>query len=268
MDWKLLVKIGAIIYIMLSVVSFVTIIFVSKSLNLEIVNLKHNNEILLEKLLVTKRDIDEHTSQIQTIAAKSNEDNIRFNRAEARIDVLDTSIHPDKKRQQRLFQARDAILTHLHGGASIKECGTLDPWSVYRIAGWFIDYTDRYGVDLSLALAIARRESVFCQKALSNAGAVGIMQLMPSTADYLSTRIGISLNRFKTEDNIRMGVYYLGLLLLDFKGNTELAVKAYNTGPENVRKVIAGELSNYYTETVKYWEFISIFKQDFKEMGL
>lgn len=192
----------------------------------------------------------------------------RLDSSEAKLDMLDTAVHPDKKRRQRLLQTRDTILEHLHGGRSMQVCGNLNPWDVYRMAGWFVDYTDRYGVDLSLALAVARRESAFCQKAASPAGAIGIMQIMKETASDLETRIGLRLNRHRTEDNIRMGIYYLGQLMLDFKGNTELAVKSYNMGPHNVRRVQAGELSDYFKETKEYWDFVQQYQKDFQEAGL
>ena len=150
----------------------------------------------------------------------------------------------------------------------MKICGNLSPDAVYRMASWYVQYTDKYGVDLSLALAVGKNESAFCQKAVSKAGAVGIMQVMDDTADHLARRIGVRLSRYKTQDSIRMGVYYLGQLLLDFQGETELAVKSYNMGPHNVKKVLAGELENYFRETRGYWHKVRQSQQDFKEAGL
>lgn len=186
----------------------------------------------------------------------------------AKIELLDNSVDPDQKRKQKVLEVRDAILSHLHGGYSAPACGKLNPWNVYQIAGWFVDYTERYGVDINLALAVGRQESAFCQKAVSPAGAVGVMQLMNETANDLSRRINLNLDRYDTEGNIRMGIYYLGQLLLDFNGNMELSVKSYNMGPTNVRKVLTGELSNYYSETIDYWNKVNQYYDDFKRKGL
>jgi len=205
---------------------------------------------------------------IDAIAIEADAALGRLNEVESKVDVLDTSIHPDKKRNQRLLHTRDTILQQLYGGRSIKACGELDPWQVYRMAGWFVDYTDRYGVELNLTLAVAKRESLFCQKAVSNAGAVGIMQLMPETAEELSLKISLPLKRHHMEHNIRMGIYYLGQQLLTFQGNTELAVKAYNAGPTHVKRVMAGEIPDYYEQTRDYWVAIKQYQQEFKEAGL
>ena len=268
MNWKLLIRIGVFITFALSTASLITIVIMSKKLGVEIYNLQQKNAVLQADLLRTKVTLGQAEDLLKLHTGAITQAQAQLEGAEAKLDVLDSSMHPDKKRQERLLRTRDAILTHLHGGQSIKACGQLSPWDVYRMAGWFVDYTDRYGVELSLALAVAQRESAFCQKAVSKAGAIGTMQIMRDTADDLARRIGLRLSRHRTEDNIRMGIYYLGQLQLDFKGNTELAVKSYNMGPHNVKKVIAGELSDYFSETKEYWKYVEKYQADFKEAGL
>jgi len=267
-NWKTVVRVGVFVCFALSAAALALIIVKSKDFAQQYIQLKQENTELRARITELGRVDIAHETGIGMLEDRASDTETRLDGAEARIDLLDTSMHPDKKRHQRLLHTRDAILDHLHGGKSIKPCGDLTPWEVYRIAGWYVDYTDRYGVDLSLALAVGRRESAFCQKAVSRAGAVGIMQIMPRTADDLAQRIGMRLSRHKTQDNIRMGVYYLGQLMLDFKGDTELAIKAYNTGPHNVKKVIAGELTGYFTETKVYWDFVRYYQQDFEEAGL
>lgn len=268
MNWKLLVRISVFICFILSVVSLVILVYLSRQLHTEISILQKKIVKLDKQRTSMENEISNQFNAITVNAINVNNAFTRLDGAEAKVEVLDSSMHPDKKRRQRLLQARDAILGHLHNGRSLAVCGTLSPWDVYRIAGWFVDYTDRYGVELSLALAVARRESFFCQKAVSAAGAVGIMQIMNATAGDLSTQIGVRLNRHRSEDNIRMGIYYLGQLTLDFKGDTELAVKSYNMGPHNVKKVIAGEFRDYFNETKEYWIFVEKYQKEFKEAGL
>ncbi len=85
------------------------------------------------------------------------------------------------------------------------------------------------GVDPAIALSIARTESGFRHEARSSHGAVGVFQLMPSTAK----RMG--LNPYSLNDNIRGGIMYYKMMYKMF-GSMELALAAYNAGPGNVKK--------------------------------
>lgn len=88
-----------------------------------------------------------------------------------------------------------------------------------------------YGVDEAIVRAIIHAESSFDPKALSHAGAQGLMQLMPATA----RRFGVN-DAFDARQNIRGGVEYLSWLLDRFDGNLTLAAAGYNAGEGNVDK--------------------------------
>lgn len=88
-----------------------------------------------------------------------------------------------------------------------------------------------HGVDPRLLTAIARRESAFNPKAVSQVGACGVMQLMPATAKYL----GVT-NVFDARENIFGGARYLRTLLDTFDGDLDLTLAAYNAGPGAVQK--------------------------------
>lgn len=90
-----------------------------------------------------------------------------------------------------------------------------------------------------LLFAIARQESAFMPHARSPAGAMGLMQLMPATAQQTARRAGVPYRRadlLSPEKNIALGSRYLNELLTEFGGNRILATAAYNAGPYRVKQ--------------------------------
>ncbi len=110
-----------------------------------------------------------------------------------------------------------------------------------------------YGVDEAFLRAIMHAESAFNPRALSIAGAQGLMQLMPGTASDMGV-----LDAFNTEQNIRGGARYLALLLRDFGGNERLAAAAYNAGPGAVQRY--GGVPPY-AETMVYVERVGTLRK-------
>ena len=88
---------------------------------------------------------------------------------------------------------------------------------------------ERYGVDYALVKAVIKAESNFDPLAISRAGAKGLMQLMPGTANA----VGVT-NSFHPEENINGGVRYLRYLLDLFNGDLHLALAGYNAGENAV----------------------------------
>lgn len=90
--------------------------------------------------------------------------------------------------------------------------------------------------------AISRQESQFAQNAVSHAGARGLMQLMPGTANEQAGKLGLSYNASAlTQDagyNIQLGSGYFARMLDYYRGSWPLAVAAYNAGPGNVNKFL------------------------------
>jgi len=92
-------------------------------------------------------------------------------------------------------------------------------------------YSTDYGVDRSLVKAVIHAESSYNPQAVSHKGAIGLMQLMPGTAQDLKV-----VNSFDPQDNIRGGVRYLRFLLDTFRGDVALALAAYNAGLSKVAR--------------------------------
>ena len=106
----------------------------------------------------------------------------------------------------------------LHAGADFERYNTV----IWKAA-------ERYQVDYALVKAVIKTESNFNPQAVSRAGAKGLMQLMPGTADAL----GVD-NTFHAEDNIQGGVRHLRYLLDRFQGDLPLTLAAYNSGEKVV----------------------------------
>jgi soluble lytic murein transglycosylase len=106
-------------------------------------------------------------------------------------------------------------------------------------------YADRHGLDPALIAALIREESWYNPEAVSPAGALGLMQVMPSTADVLakgylfsddSSTHSIKESLVDPEWNIILGTRFLADLMEEFGNETGLVVAAYNAGPGAVRK--------------------------------
>jgi soluble lytic murein transglycosylase-like protein len=119
------------------------------------------------------------------------------------------------------------------------------PLSLYSLSYpfAFFDYIKERAasdsVDPFLVLGIIRQESVFNPNAVSRAGAVGLMQLMPFTARRVAGELGepfVSDSLTKQGPNIRYGSHYLKKLLDQFQGNMVRAIAGYNGGPQAISK--------------------------------
>ncbi len=98
-------------------------------------------------------------------------------------------------------------------------------------SGYVQQSAQKYEIAPELIHAIIKTESNGNHRAVSKKGAMGLMQLMPGTANDMN--VG---NPFNPEENIEGGTRYLKYLLEKFKGNLTLALAAYNSGPRTVEK--------------------------------
>jgi hypothetical protein len=116
-----------------------------------------------------------------------------------------------------------------------------------RIARVIVQESALAGYDPFFIASIIFSESTFRPKVVSNMGAIGLMQLLPSTAKYIAQKEDINWkgvqSLYTVEYNIRLGIQYVQYLEDMFSGNRQLALMAYNWGPGNVRKSIRGRKS-------------------------
>jgi soluble lytic murein transglycosylase-like protein len=122
-----------------------------------------------------------------------------------------------------------------------------------ELNSYFAEASATYGVDEKLLKAVAKAESNFNPSAVSSAGAIGIMQLMPSTAAGL----GVS-DSFDARENILGGAKYLSQLLNKYNGDTSLALAAYNAGSSRVDEYGGippfTETQNYVKKVLAYYQ--------------
>lgn len=131
-------------------------------------------------------------------------------------------------------------------------------------------YADKYGVPKELIFAVIKAESNFESSAKSSAGAIGLMQIMPSTHEWLAGKLGepaLTALLYDPDTNIKYGAYYLKYLYSRF-GSWEKAIIAYNWGEGNFSNFLekegytegkyntipVRETRNYVKRVLSYWE--------------
>jgi soluble lytic murein transglycosylase-like protein len=101
-----------------------------------------------------------------------------------------------------------------------------------EVRRWADHWADEYGVERELVHAVIEVESGGNPRAISSAGAAGVMQLMPDTAAAFRVR-----NRFDAEDNVQAGVAYLAWLRDLCGGDRRLMIASYITGQNRVLRL-------------------------------
>ena len=139
-------------------------------------------------------------------------------------------------------------------------------------------YSAENSLDTDFIHAIILAESSENPNAVSHAGAIGLMQLMPLTAKYLAEKMGENPpsrgDLVNPELNIRFGCYYLAMLKGQFGHKVEILLAAYNAGPTRVRRWLSANqdkdavqvvLNCPIRETRMYIRKVLMFMDDRKE---
>lgn len=98
---------------------------------------------------------------------------------------------------------------------------------------------ERYKIPAALLRSLTRQESAFNIQAVSTSNAMGLMQMIPPTAQEVSRKLGLKIeipnDMFRPQVNIPMGSYYVAQMLEQFQGNVPFALAAYNAGPHRLK---------------------------------
>ncbi len=172
----------------------------------------------------------------------------------------------------RVFQTQSIIIPEIELAAGKKDqqyeqillqvvqnSRKVDFFKAREISRAIIKISLLHKVDPLFVAAMIQEESRFRDSVYSNKGAVGLMQLKPSTASYVAQKNGLEFDDshlLDHESNIFLGISYLKYLSKKFNGNLNLILAAYNWGPGNVQS-IRGDVSRLPPVTKKYVHSIS-----------
>ena len=132
-----------------------------------------------------------------------------------------------------------------------------------KYKNFVVAYAHEYELDVALVYAIIKVESDFDKKAVSISDALGLMQILPSTAKWIADEIGVEYSRenmFNEDTNVRFGCFYLRYLFDKFK-DKDIVICAYNAGEGKVLdwvengSLVSSEID--YPETKKYLEKVN-----------
>lgn len=139
-------------------------------------------------------------------------------------------------------------------------------------------YAKTYELDPLMVYSIIKVESSFNEKAESNKGARGLMQITPSTGEWIAEKLKIeefqSEDLFRPETNIMMGTWYINYLIKKFD-DINLVIAAYNAGPGSVQNWLSDEKISYtgeelnkipYKETENYVKKFNNAYEQYKEL--
>lgn len=190
-----------------------------------------------------------------------------------RLDRLDAARAEWRQAMQKLDDADVLVASRIaqgwgwheqgvHGAISTKAWDHLGMRFPLAHRQSFHGAARQYNLDVNWVYALARQESAFQPDARSYKGALGLLQLLPSTARQTAQQAGLNFNGMTTlldpKANIRLGSAHLKSLLERFDNNRILATAAYNAGEYRVSQWIDGESreldSDVWVETMPYHE--------------
>jgi soluble lytic murein transglycosylase len=145
-----------------------------------------------------------------------------------------------------------------------------------------VKWSEERNLNPFLVTALMRQESRFMPLIQSSAGATGLMQVMPATAEWIAPQIGLeNYSLTDPEDSINLGTWYLDYTHRTYNNNSLLAIASYNAGPGNINNWLERfDLNDFdefvenipfaetkgYVETVfgNYWNYVNLYQPEAK----
>lgn len=122
---------------------------------------------------------------------------------------------------------------------SFRAAAVMDSVFPKTYSQWITEESARYNYDPDLLRGLIRQESAFSLRALSTSSAMGLMQMIPPTADEiarkLKMKVQIPQDMYRPDINIPMGSFYVSDMLQQFSQNVPMALGAYNAGPHRLK---------------------------------
>jgi transglycosylase-like protein with SLT domain len=183
----------------------------------------------------TNTELKAKVSELNTeLEIQESDMSTRMASLNSKFDILDSTVKPDEKRRQHIKLVRDAITSSTNNPPDIR--------TLNRIAIAIVDHSYTYNLSIAKVLAQMKQESNFNPLAESRAGAKGLMQVIDDTAAEIADDLGRKrYNIWDISTNVEFGCYYMAKMLDHYKHDYVYSLRAYNFGPHNVDKVIAGE---------------------------
>ncbi len=130
----------------------------------------------------------------------------------------------------------------------------------YKYKKLAVTYAKEYGVSHKLVISIMKTESGYNKNAVSKKGAIGLMQILPSTANYIALKLGYSaeFDLYNPQINVLFGTFYLSYLIKKFDSE-DVAICAYNAGEGTVIKW--GLNQGFLLDKIKYKETLNYYKK-------
>lgn len=211
----------------------------------------YNNQ--LNALKLTEKALDDALQNTN----QHSQEAINLLRQKASLIKQEISLTEQQiKTQEALAQSyTNGTVNNSYSGGTSSSSSNLGSWKNNQYASTVQSTASKYGVDPNLVAAIIQQESSWNANINpSSAGAIGLMQLMPSTASSLG------VNPYSVQGNIEGGVKYLSQLLKQFGGDYAKAIAAYNAG--------AGAVEKYggtppYSETQDYVQKVEGYYQQY-----